>query len=150
MLRSFAILIPFLLTGCDLFAGRSAGTDPTPVEVEAPEEGEVGATGARRGGDPNMVGHDDAGNRGVRVGGGNGVLIGDQSEVDGVRVGGEYGVMAGDDGHTQGVRIGGDNGVVVGQDDSTQGVRVGGDKGVEVDMKKGVSIGGKKLIGKGK
>lgn len=46
------------------------------------------------------------------------------------------------------MRVGGDNGVVVGQDANTQGVRVGGDKGVEVDVKKGVSIGGKKLFGK--
>lgn len=133
------VFVPMVLVGCGILDSVDPVSDePAAEAVVVPSAStEAGAPDARE-------------NRGLRVGGENGVLVGDQAEVDGVRVGGEMGVMAGDDGNTQGVRIGGSNGVVVGQDANTQGVRVGGKKGVEVDVKKGISIGGKKLIGRGR
>lgn len=127
-----------LAVGCGSVGGAMSGGEPAPASASTSDPSSPAFA----------VGHDRAGNRGVRVGGEHGVLVGDQAEVDGVRVGGDHGVMVGDDGTTQGVRVGGEKGVVVGQDANTQGVRVGGQKGVEVDVKKGVSIGGKKLLGK--
>lgn len=137
-------LVGLLLLGCSgVLDGEQVvaeeGTDEAAEEV-AVDEGTATEEGA-------VVEHD---NKGVRIAGENGVLVGDQAEAKGVRVGGEYGVMAGKDETSTGVRVGGSKGVVVGKDEDTTGVRVGGDKGVEIDGKKGISIGGKKLFGKKK
>ncbi len=86
--------------------------------------------------------------KGVHVGGENGVVVGRDGEEKGVEVGGENGVQIGKQDEVSGVRVGGEKGVMLGKDDQTTGVRIGNENGVVIDGKKGISIGGKKIIGK--
>ncbi len=94
------------------------------------------------------VGHEGDAVRGVRIGGKQGVLAGKDEQSAGIRVGGEKGVVIGTTPDAAGVRVGGEKGVLIGKDAKTRGIRVGGEKGIVIDSDKGITIGGKKLIGR--
>jgi hypothetical protein len=131
------VLVLALAAGCD------AAEDPAPeaeaLEVDEPE-------GAATPNHPNhTVDHRDHGDV-IHIGGHDGVHVGEDQRLTGVGVGGDQGFVVGDHEAVEGVRIGGKEGVMIGRDAETKGVRIGGRKGVEVG-EKGVSIGGRKIIG---
>lgn len=154
-MRSWMLVALVALSGCErVRAAAHAFTAPSdelgadqPVALvgEAlPVDGEPGDTGTTEAAAPAPEVE-----KGIHVGNDNGVHVGREGDDRGVAVGGEHGVLIGDQEDVNGVRVGGEKGVMVGKDDETKGVRVGGEKGVEVGDK-GLSIGGKTVIGKKK